>query len=536
MKIPARHLKHQRTLLTKRWLLEYTGKRTLLPDTGFKLTCPGTASSIPSGLVVGLYCDVGDVRGDKMKLTASGQKYDDLVKGKLKHQLKLALPPPKLGQVRTFYGLDETFNAVAVAGLGTDCVGYDPTEEMDEQKEVIRMAAGAGSKALQELSMQRIYVDSFGHSESAAEGACMGVWLYQQNKTEKDQRMMPKIELFDCGDWIGWQIGQQKANAQNLARQLMETPANLLTPSAFALSVVEVLTKSGVDVEVRCKNWAKLRQFNAFLAVSSGSGQPPVFLEVLYEGCEPDVSPIVLVGKGITFDAGGLCLKSCNAMRHTRGDMAGAAAVVAAVRAIAALQIPINVRGLIPLCENMPGACAFKPGDIIKSYNGKTILVQDTSYEGRLILADALSYSVTYSPKFIVDVGTLTTDLMDVMGSSAAAVFTNSDQLYDLMRIASIHTGDRVWRLPLWEYYEKGVTDISKSDVLNVGTTREGSACKAAAFLRQFVPQACDWIHVDTYGITRTSGKTYTYLRRGMSGRPTRTLIEFLSQLACRSS
>ncbi|KAK9503737.1 hypothetical protein O3M35_010235 [Rhynocoris fuscipes] len=419
--------------------------------------------------------------------------------------------------------------------MGTDCVGYNPVEELDEQKEVIRIAAAVGSRALQELTFPKIYVETFGHAESASEGVNMATWMYQQNKAEVKQKVTPKIEIFDSCDWIGWQIGQQKASAQNLARQLMEMPANKLTPSVFALQAVDVLNKAGVNVEVKVRNWAKLRDFNAFLAVSSGSSQPPIFLEAFYEGCDIGIAPAVLIGKGVTFDSGGICIKSCKNMKHMRGDMAGAAAVVAAVRAISNLQIPVNVRALIPLCENMPGAGAYKPGDIVRAQNGKTIMVQNTANEGRLILADALSYSVNYNPRFIVDIGTLSTEIAEVMGSAAAGVFTNSDSLYDMIRIAAIHTGDRIWRFPLWEYYSEDIKNTELSDVLNVGTSEDiGGACNAAAFLYEFAPRCVDWMHVDSYGIALASGKTQPYLRQGMSGRPTRTLIEFLSQLACR--
>ncbi|KAL1117959.1 hypothetical protein AAG570_004270 [Ranatra chinensis] len=376
--------------------------------------------------------------------------------------------------------------------MGQDCLGYNPKEEMDEQKETIRMAAAAGARALQDLELPTIYVDNFCHAESAAEGAAMGLWVYQKDKKESMQKPIPKIELYDSPDWVGWQVGLQKASAQNLARQLMETPANLLTPTAFSLSALEVLTKSGVNVELKVRNWAKLRNFNAFLAVANGSCQPPIFLEASYEGCDPDIPPIVLIGKGVTFDAGGISGKSAEDMKHTRGDMGGAATVVAAMRA------------------NLLGTCAYKPGEIITAHNGKSILVQDTSNEGRLMLADALSYSAIYNPKFIVDVGTLTKDVAEVFGTTAAGVFTNSDSLYDLLRIASIHTGDRIWRFPLWENYSEEVT---------------GS---------QFVPAGRDWLHIDCCGILRSSGRYQTYLREGMSGRPTRTLVEFLSQFACR--
>ncbi|CAB0020690.1 unnamed protein product [Nesidiocoris tenuis] len=368
----------------------------------------------------------------------------------------------------------------------------------------------------------------------------MGLWIYQEHRSEDKLVVMPKINLFDSEDWIGWQIGQQKAAAQNLARQLAETPANLLTPSAFAQSAVEVLTKAGVNVEVKVRNWAKLRGFNAFLSVSAGSCQPPIFLEAYYEGCDPDVPPVVLIGKGVTFDAGGICLSRGRNLKNNKGDMAGAATIVAALRAVSNLQLPINVRGLIPLCENMPGASAFKPGDIIRAQNGKTILVQDTSREGCLVLADALSYGGVYSPKFMVDIGTMTDEICELMGAAASGVFTHSDSLYDLIRIASIHTGDRVWRMPLWDYYTEAVVSTEKSDVMNVGVapSGEGGACNAAAFLQEFVPpNTADWMHVDIKGVAvipssaASSAACPAYLRPGMSGRPTRTLIEFLSQV-----
>ncbi|XP_014241067.1 cytosol aminopeptidase-like [Cimex lectularius] len=520
------------------WFGYQDSKRNLTQQSGenydVRVNCSNT-TSVPTGLIIGVYSEEGDLKGQTADFTPAGKKFNDSVKGFVKDQLLRTLPLPKLGQVRLFYGVDDRFNAVAVVGLGTDCIGYNPVEEIDEQKEVIRVAAAVGARALQDLQIYRIMVESFGHAESAAEGATMGLWVYQEHRAEKKQLVVPKLILFDSEDWIGWQIGQQKANAQNLARQFSETPANLLTPSVFAQSSVEVLTKAGVNVEVKVQNWAKLRGFNAFLSVGSGSCQPPIFLEAYYEGCDPDVSPVVLIGKGVTFDAGGVCLHRCFDLRDLRGDMAGAASVVAALRAISTLQLPINVRGLIPLCENMPGASAYKPGDIIRAQNGKTILVQTTANEGRLILADALSYCAVYNPKFVVDIGTLTTEVKKLMGASAAGVFTNSDQLYDLLRIASIHTGDRVWRLPLWEYFTEDVTNTEKSDVQNVGTPDHGGACNAAAFLKEFVPNLTDWVHIDTYGIVKADLQSPPYLRPGMSGRPTRTIIEFLSQLACRN-
>ncbi|KAL1131060.1 hypothetical protein AAG570_012297 [Ranatra chinensis] len=364
---------------------------------------------------------------------------------------------------------------------------------MDELKEAIRRAAASGCQALQDLYIRTIFVDSFGHAESSAEGAGMGVWLYQELKRQELQKSVPRLELFEDCDFTGWQIGLQKAAAQNLARQLSETPGNLLTPIAFAQSAIEFLGKAGVTLEIRSKDWAKLMGFNAFLAAAKGSCEPPVFLEAVYYGCEADVAPIVLIGKGVTFDSGGLVRKDYQEMLHMRGDMAGAACVVATCRA------------------SLPGPCAMKPGDIVRAKNGKSILVESADFDGRMGLADAFCYATNYNPKVVVSVGTMREEMRQTLGIEAAGVFANNDVLYEQMRIASIHTGDRVWRLPLWQHYTE-----------------------MAAFLREFLPPS-DWLHMDIYAVNMTEGDTASYLRKGMTGRPTRTLIEFLAQFACKS-
>jgi aminopeptidase len=402
---------------------------------------------------------------------------------------------------------------------------------MDEWKEGIRQGAAKGSRTLQDQYITTIFVDCMGHAESAAEGAAMGIWMFQDLKNEVKQKSIPRLELYDDCDYTGWQIGLQKASAQNLARQLCETPANLLTPTAFAQSAVEVLARAGVNVEVKTMNWTKMQKMEGFNASAKGSCEPPIFLEISYYGCEGDVSPAVLIGKGVTFDSGGLMLKNCGEMKHNRGDMSGAACVLATCRAIAALQLPINVRALIPLMENLPGTCALKPGDVIKASNGKTILVQRTDFDGRIALADTLAYSAVFNPKLILDVGTLVPEMADTFGSAATGVFTNNDSLYDLMRTASIHTGDRVWRMPLWNHFTEKLTTVPGVDIGD-RQIHLGRPCTLAAFLREFVPHG-DWIHLDTYAVQRSDGFTIPYLRRGMSGRPTRTIIEFLAQLAC---
>ncbi|KAJ8982672.1 hypothetical protein NQ317_017662 [Molorchus minor] len=465
--------------------------------------------------ILGLYTNPDDLY-DPGKLTPTGERYNEMVCNRLYELLAYTGPPAKKGEVRVFYNIDEEFSMVAVVGVGRECQGYDVFEQMDEGKEAIRIASSTGCRALQKMSVKRVYIESFGHAESAAEGAALAVWLYQEKKNKKYQIYIPQLELYDDCDWTGWQIGLQKAAAQNLARQLMDTPANMMTPTSFAQNAVEVLCKSGINVEVKLKDPANR----------------PYFLELSYYGAYRDERPVVLIGKGLTYNSGGICLKPTNRQRFMRGEMGGAACIVAACRAVAGLQLPINIRALIPLCENMPGCAAMRPGDIVKAMNGKSIKIESTDSAGRLCLADALVYAQNFWPRFIVDVGTMTNDMKHSLVLLRVAYGVTPEALWEYMLAASMHTGDRVWRFPLWEHFTKLTTGFHATDVKTWGLggrpVRCGGACRTAAFLNEFVPCG-DWLHVDIYGVILSNGKDYPYLREGMSGRPTRTLVEFLS-------
>ncbi|XP_069669366.1 cytosol aminopeptidase-like [Periplaneta americana] len=494
--------------------------------------CSGE-DKLTTGVVLGVYLPLGDPLLYPPKFTSTAEKYNERTKGMLEYLLKVSGPVPQLGEPRIFYDLEKEFDRVVVVGLGPQCAGYNDMEEREEEKEAIRVAAAVGCRKLQSLRTQRIHVEDFGHAESAAEGAALAVWLYQELKRQDRRLHMPHLELFQSCDFTGWHIGLEKAAAQNLARHLAEAATNRMTPTIFAHTAVEVLCKSGVNVEVKVQGWAETQKMGGFLAAAKGSCEPPIFLEISYYGTSYDERPVVLVGKGVTFDSGGLCLKTPHGMLHMRGDVTGAACVVATVRAVAHLQLPINIRGLVPLCENMPGCLASKPGDVVTTMSGKRVLVQNPDCEGRLMLADSLYYAHNFWPRFMVDVGTMTMDARHSMGSAATVVFTNSDALWEQIRMAGVHTGDRLWRFPLWDYYTKQVSASTTVDLKNVGLGPGGGACKAAAFLRQFVPCG-EWMHLDNFGVMMSNGIDEPYLRRGMSGRPTRTLIEFISQLVCK--
>ncbi|KAK6635764.1 hypothetical protein RUM44_001018 [Polyplax serrata] len=439
----------------------------------------------------------------------------------------------ELKGVKLFYDLSEEYSAVAVVGIKGGDKKDDESEDFNTQKESIRRAAAEGASELQKLKVSEIIVDGLEDPESAAEGVTLKLWEYNEYKKESDRKHVPDVKLYSWGktqDDCLWNVGTIKGDAQNVARRLTDSPANLMTPVIFAQNAVKLLDKmSSVEVHVRDKKWAEMNNMNTFLSVAKGSSESPVFLEIIYRGKSSGDRPVVLVGKGITFDTGGINIKSTPGMADMRGDKGGAASVLAATYGIAKLNLPINVTTLIPLCENMPGSNANKPGDVIKAMNGKTVRIDNTDAEGRLILADALHYSKNYDPLFVVDVATLTGAMAIALGTEATGVFTNSNCLWEKLQSAGRYTGDRVWRLPLWKSYGKDLKSQASVDLTNIGKNSMGGACSAAAFLREFVPDV-DWIHLDIAGVM---GPNYQnpYIGKGMTGRPTRTLIEFLKSM-----
>ncbi|XP_066990909.2 cytosol aminopeptidase [Anabrus simplex] len=476
------------------------------------------------GLVLGAY--VNDTEDD-IVLTSAAKKFNELSKGKFLEDLKTAGPVLKKGKARVFYNLQPEFPVVAAVGLGKKDASYNELEELDEQKEAIRVAAAVGCQSLQAVDVTTIAVEELGNAEAAAEGAALGIWKYQGFKNKQKVKPLPQLTLHG-NEKSSWQKGLMLAEAQNLARRLMDTPANYMTPTIFAEEATNVLRPLGVEVVARNKAWIEELKMCSFLSVAKGSCESPVFLEITYSGGKQDEKPIVLVGKGVTFDSGGISIKSAAAMDEMRADMGGAACVVSTIHAVAAQKLPVNVKGLIPLCENMPSGSANKPGDVVTAMNGKTILVDNTDAEGRLILADALCYSAQFCGKFVLDIATLTGAIRVALGQSATGVFSNSNVLWKQLQKAGADTGDRVWRMPLWQHFTNQVADYPSADLNNVGKAKVGGSCTAAAFLKEFVPKG-DWLHLDIAGVMGPApSEDMPYLVKGMTGRPTRTLAKFI--------
>ncbi|KAL0269238.1 UNVERIFIED_CONTAM: hypothetical protein PYX00_007040 [Menopon gallinae] len=481
------------------------------------------------GLIVGAYTD----DEGHFELTKAAARFDQATNGKLCKLLERAEPDFKKGSTRVFYDLTDDYLAVSVVGLGDSKAGINQEEEINEAKENVRLAAAAGGKALEAEGINDIEIESLGDAEAAAEGLILQLWKYEELKDKDKQLGVPEVKFKSTGDQAeedAWNVGQIKAEAQNLARCLTDTPSNIMTPSVFAENACNLFSKDPkVTVIPRDRKWAEEMKMNSFLGVTKGSEEPPVFLEIHYQGTDPSCSPVLFAGKGITFDTGGISLKPSENMEHMKGDMGGGACVLASIYAASKLGLAVNVIGLIPLCENMPDGRAIKPGDVLTAMNGKTIEVVNTDAEGRLVLADALHYAASFKPQFVLDIATLTGAMRIAVGNGATGVFTNCTNLWQQLHTAGIYTGDRMWRFPLWNLYTKQVTKFRHVDVVNATKTRGGGACTAAAFLKEFAPTK-NWVHLDIAGVSGPNDDI-PYLSKGMTGRPTRTLIQLLRNL-----
>ncbi|CAE6445284.1 unnamed protein product [Rhizoctonia solani] len=447
-------------------------------------------------------------------------------------------PKDKAGETRLFYNVDNEGRLAAAVSLGTGSKSKTP--------EALKRAVGTGVKKLRDAGATSVIVDGSPDLHAAAVGAHLALFKYNHLKTaQKDAvpsvAVSPPTDATSSGD-LGWETGVIYAYSQNLSRELMETPANLLTPTLFTERIkkeFEGLDK--VEIKVRDKAWAEEKGMRTFLSVAKGSAEPCKFLEIHYKGAsERNAQPLVFVGKGITFDSGGISLKPGANMKLMRGDMGGAAAVSSATLAIAKLKLPINVITLVALTENMPGPAANKPGDVIYAINGKTIEVDNTDAEGRLILADTLWYgSSEFNPHTVIDCATLTGAMDVALGTIYTGVFSTSDTLWNELNTAGLVEHDRFWRMPLDEAYGPQIYS-SNADLCNTGGKSAGS-CTAALFLKSFVKgiaseddegeAAVRWAHVDMAG-TMDTPRGDAYQEKGMTGRPVRAFVEFARRLS----
>lgn len=491
-----------------------------------------TCARVSKGLVIGLYekCD----SGDPLTLSTIGKQINEHCHGQLMEAIQTFGLSGVCGQCATFNNIYPDYSTICVVGLGPNGQGLNEAESIIEPLENVRVAAGKGFKALEKQGCTHIYLDSMNHPEQAAEGASLASFKFQMNKIQWEKKPVPKLELFDQSDIEAWTCGMIKAEAQNRSRYMCEVPACQMTPIDFADATVDMLDPCGVTVTVRNMEWMESMQFGAMLAVAKTSCEPPVFLEIFYRGGHSDQKPVCLIGEGLTFNSGGLSIKNTRDLERTgKCSMSGAATVVSVIRAASILGLPINVVGLVPLCENMPSGMAFKPRDIVRCANGLTLAISDPRNAGVLLLADSMVYAnKTHKPKFILTLSTSTCHIENVLGGSAAGVFCNQTCLWEEIQKAGRITGDRVWQLPFWKYYNHQVIDHHNANISNEGMGR-GRSCMNAAFLTNFNKQT-DFAHLDLGGNGfAVHNNLIGYLEKNrMSGRPTRTILQLLCQVA----
>jgi leucyl aminopeptidase len=310
----------------------------------------------------------------------------------------------------------------------------------------------------------------------------------------------------------------------NVARDLGNLPPNICTPTYLADQARDLARRGGMKVSVLGQKEMEKLGMGALLAVAQGSRQPPKFIVLEHRGGARTQKPVVLVGKGITFDTGGISLKPSGEMDEMKYDMSGAGSVIGALHAASAMKLPLNVVGLIPASENMPDGNATRPGDIVKSMSGQTIEILNTDAEGRLVLCDALTYAERFEPSAVIDIATLTGACVIALGSVASGLFSTDDKLADELLAAGQTAWDRAWRMPVWDDYQEQIKS-NFADMANIGGRPAGSVT-AACFLSRFT-RKYHWAHLDIAGTAWRSGK-----EKGSSGRPVPLLTQFLMKRA----
>jgi len=418
----------------------------------------------------------------------------------------------------------------------------------------LRRAAGLAAKLLDErgiASAALCLLDDAGddaevrrRARHIAEGMQDALYRFERAKSAAPKpRKLKRVQLLCERAQLatvkrGLREGQAVAGGVTLARDYANLPGNLCTPTFLAGEAKRLGKEHGIEVTVLDEAAMRKLNMGSLLSVSRGSREPAKLIVFEYRGGGGDgdgdgdgdnkPGPVALVGKGLTFDAGGISLKPAAAMDEMKFDMCGGASVFGALQAAAELQLPLNIVGLVPCSENLPGGAANKPGDIVTSMAGTTIEILNTDAEGRLILCDALTYAERFKPSAVVDIATLTGACAVALGEHASGLFSDSDALADELLAAGDASGDRAWRLPVWDDYAKQLKS-NFADLANIGG-RYAGAVTAACFLKRFTAKF-DWAHLDIAGTAWKSGAA-----KGATGRPVPLLVEFLLARAAANS
>ena len=441
------------------------------------------------------------------------------------------LPSASGSSLLLFNTHSETIPRVLLVGCGKQL----SLSSFRELVKSIRKELGRATIASANLLFHRIAVDKISSATLLQQAVTLiETEGYQYDTTLSKKAKKAKLTriTFHCSEKKGEKgssalavaRGQAIANGMNQARQLGNLPPNICTPT-FLAQEASALAKGIRKMKCRVLNEAEMKKLgmNALLSVSAGSQEPAKLIILEYKGGKPTDRPVVLVGKGITFDSGGISLKPGPKMDEMKYDMCGAASVIGALHAAAELNLPLNIIGAIPAVENMPGGTATRPGDIITSMSGQTIEILNTDAEGRLILCDTLTYVERFNPAVVIDIATLTGACVVALGSHASGLYSNRRELSAALQAAGDETHDRAWPMPLWEDFDKQLA-TPFADMANIGGP-EGGSVTAACFLARYTKKY-PWAHLDIAGAAwRSAGP------KGATGRPVALLVQYLAGL-----
>ena len=372
-------------------------------------------------------------------------------------------------------------------------------------------------------------------AEAAAEGATLGLYRFDRHKTNaRDQDLDTFTLIHEDEDEVssGAGTGAKLAAAAILARDLANEPSNEATPEYLAEKAREIAERYAMQATILDRAGIEDEGMVGLATVGRSAANEPRFIALEYRGGREDDAPVVLVGKAVTFDSGGISIKPSAGMEDMKFDMSGGAAVLGVMEAVGALELALNVVALVPATENLPGGDAFKPGDVLKLHSGKTVEIVTTDAEGRLILADALSYAGRYEPAAVVDCATLTGACYVALGDHASGLMGNDEALSSELQNAGEASGERAWPLPLFDEYTEQIKG-NTADLRNSGG-RYGGALTAGAFLKEFVDYP--WAHLDIAGVAYYGKQKNAYTPKGASGAPARLLVEFLRGRAGKES
>ncbi len=481
-------------------------------------------------ILVNFFEDMEKLNGDIATVDkAMGKAISELIsQGEIKGKLNEVSVIHSLGRLPA--------SRVVVTGLGKQeelsrdklCGAVAETCRLLRQKgteNIATIAQGAGKAG---ISLEAA-------AQAVTEGALLGLYTFRKHMTKeteygeiKEFTIVAKSQAEREALELGSSRGRVLAEATNLARDLVNEPANYMTPTIMAEEARKLAECHGLECQVLERSEMQELGMGALLGVAQGSKELPKLIVLRYHGSDSTEADLALVGKGITFDSGGISIKSAEKMAEMKGDMAGGAAVIATMGALSQFRPRINVVAAIPATENLPSGGALKPGDILTAMDGKTIEIVSTDAEGRLVLADALGYVRKLGAKCIVDVATLTGACRIALGDVCSGVFSNRQELVDLLLAAAAEAGELSWQMPLYEQYK----EQNKSDVADINNSggRYGAPITAAQFLAEFVGDT-PWVHLDIAG-TYLSDKERACLVKGATGVPVRTLVNFVLSLA----